>query len=629
MDHEDATMASDWYYSRSGNKFGPLSSAELKTKADSGELRPDDLIWKVGMIEWKPARSAKGLITSLPATLPPLPTSLSDAEEDEELGEISQDGFLSRTRRAMIRSVLISVPLVGLGFYGYMKVTGQPVETALKTVVAASKSTVTKLASNTEPENKATGNEPALIESDEVATSEKSNAKGQDSSASSKVTEAGSQNQQNQEIVADGSGQTSDDALKDAFRNAVRQVVGAVVDTETLVKNDEIIDDKVLTYSAGFIKGYEEVQGSKKVKDGLHRIKIRAQVERKGVIAKLEAAKVTVKGLDGKGLFAKVVTQQEAESDANALLQKTLAELPNLLTAEVHGEPEYDAEKSEVVIQVKVAADQEAYNQYAKRLEEILKKVALSTDSAVLKADHNQIRDRQSGGMVNMGDDYLVVNDARALAGPKLDRGKTKSWCLWVCSSTSARFQTQRWNCYVLPGDPLKVFLPITMPEAKKEFSNYEGPLDMNLNLATFRANDSRTTLRLFLKDSQGNIVTEDERELTSDRPAYGSGITIGREPLLRTLALRDFNGTNFTGQITPSVNASRGEIDWPRETLNAYVAPFALYTDMYGGQTPRLGCTANRLVLFRLKLSKEELAKAKDVTCEITFKPDPNLTRP
>ena len=67
---------------------------------------------------------------------------------------------------------------------------------------------------------------------------------------------AKAKNEQLQEVVAEGVGTTADEAIKDAFRNAVRQVVGAVVDAETLVKNDELIDDKVLTYSDGFIKGY-------------------------------------------------------------------------------------------------------------------------------------------------------------------------------------------------------------------------------------------------------------------------------------------------------------------------------------------------------------------------------------
>jgi hypothetical protein len=37
-------------------------------------------------------------------------------------------------------------------------------------------------------------------------------------------------------VEAEGLGASPDEALKDAFRNAVRQVVGAVVDAETIVR---------------------------------------------------------------------------------------------------------------------------------------------------------------------------------------------------------------------------------------------------------------------------------------------------------------------------------------------------------------------------------------------------------
>ena len=74
-------------------------------------------------------------------------------------------------------------------------------------------------------------------------------------------------------VMAEGTGTTPDEALKDAFRNAVRQVVGAVVDAETMVKNDELIDDKVLTYSDGFIKTYQEVPGSRKFEGGHHKVR--------------------------------------------------------------------------------------------------------------------------------------------------------------------------------------------------------------------------------------------------------------------------------------------------------------------------------------------------------------------
>lgn len=186
---------------------------------------------------------------------------------------------------------------------------------------------------------------------------------------------------QTQEVVAEGVGTTADEAIKDAYRNAVRQVVGGVVDAETLIKNDELIDDKVLTYSDGFIKAYEEVDGSKKVKDGLHRIKIKAQVERRSVIAKLKAANVTMKRVDGKGLFAETITQLEAEGDAAGMLKKQFEDFPqSCITATVKGKPEVkkkNADGAIVQIVVQVEADQNAYKAFSSRVIPILNKLAV------------------------------------------------------------------------------------------------------------------------------------------------------------------------------------------------------------------------------------------------------------
>jgi len=60
-------MAQEWHYEKSGKTFGPISSSELREKANAGELLPSDLIWREGMKDWKAARSAKGLF---PEALP-------------------------------------------------------------------------------------------------------------------------------------------------------------------------------------------------------------------------------------------------------------------------------------------------------------------------------------------------------------------------------------------------------------------------------------------------------------------------------------------------------------------------------------------------------------------------------
>jgi GYF domain 2 len=181
-------------------------------------------------------------------------------------------------------------------------------------------------------------------------------------------------------VVAEGVGSTPDEALKDAFRNAVRQVVGAFVDAETLIKDDQVIDDRVLTYSAGFIKTYDEVSGSKQSEGGLQRIKIKASVERRGVLAKLRAANITVKEVDGKGMFAEVVTQLNAEKEAVSLMRTQFEGFPRtVLTASVIGDPELVEkanDKARVRIRVRVQPDLEAYTSFVAHIQPVLEKIA-------------------------------------------------------------------------------------------------------------------------------------------------------------------------------------------------------------------------------------------------------------
>ena len=51
-----------WHYSTGDDhQAGPISAKELNRLAASGELKPDDLVWKEGMPEWTPANRLKGL----------------------------------------------------------------------------------------------------------------------------------------------------------------------------------------------------------------------------------------------------------------------------------------------------------------------------------------------------------------------------------------------------------------------------------------------------------------------------------------------------------------------------------------------------------------------------------------
>jgi hypothetical protein len=185
--------------------------------------------------------------------------------------------------------------------------------------------------------------------------------------------------QTTQTVVVEGVGLTADAALEDAYRQAVRQVMGTVVDAVTLIKNDELIEDKVLTYSDGFITRYDKL--SERRADGLTRVRITAVVERRSLIEKLSAANVSMKQLDGKNLFAELKTQLDAEASTAALLRRALDGFPlNCLTVGVEGKPEIlskDEEKAKLRFLVRYEADLAAYDAFAKRITQMLDEVAL------------------------------------------------------------------------------------------------------------------------------------------------------------------------------------------------------------------------------------------------------------
>ena len=62
----------EWYYARGNKQQGPASSAQLKQLAESGDLSPEDLVWREGMGEWIAAAKVKGLFEGEVAA-PPKP----------------------------------------------------------------------------------------------------------------------------------------------------------------------------------------------------------------------------------------------------------------------------------------------------------------------------------------------------------------------------------------------------------------------------------------------------------------------------------------------------------------------------------------------------------------------------
>ncbi len=182
------------------------------------------------------------------------------------------------------------------------------------------------------------------------------------------------QQNSSEDVMAEGVGKDEKSALKDAFRNAVEQVVGMVVDSTVQSKNDEIIRDQILTASDGFIKEFKMI--SSETQADLVCVRIKAVVERKSLVKKLEAQQVIVKKLDMGNLFAKVASDDQAVQGATGILKERLLDMQKAWTVKA-GEPNYDRTKKTLSIPLFLAADEAAYSASVSRLVSVLEKVRI------------------------------------------------------------------------------------------------------------------------------------------------------------------------------------------------------------------------------------------------------------
>ena len=68
-------MTASWHYAKGGTKHGPITAAQLKELANTGQLSPDDLVWREDMKEWRKASTVKGLFSEQA----PVPSAATEA----------------------------------------------------------------------------------------------------------------------------------------------------------------------------------------------------------------------------------------------------------------------------------------------------------------------------------------------------------------------------------------------------------------------------------------------------------------------------------------------------------------------------------------------------------------------
>lgn len=183
------------------------------------------------------------------------------------------------------------------------------------------------------------------------------------------------------EVVVTGLGLSPEKALENAFTRAVEQAIGVFVDAETLVKNDEILRERVLTHSRGFVKHYDVVRRWQT--EGLHHASIRAKVRVDKLVERLKAADVTVKEVSGSDLFAEATTRVKRTESGAALMRKVFQHFPaNVLSVAVQRSPriiEATEQRAKVGVKVRFSLDEQKYRKWLSDSEQVFRQLATKT----------------------------------------------------------------------------------------------------------------------------------------------------------------------------------------------------------------------------------------------------------
>ncbi len=194
-------------------------------------------------------------------------------------------------------------------------------------------------------------------------------------------------------VVTTGVGQNEEEAKRQAYRNAIQSVVGAMVQAETMVQNDELISDKILSHSDGFITKTQQVGETVTMPGGLVQVTMQVTVKSTQLKEKLKAENITLAEMDGESLFTMLSTQKDKEKDAVSILMEEFKGFPsNVLEAKADTSNMQQKEASgmfDLVIPLVVSVNQEAYSAFVSGLVKKLQDLGYKKETFPLELSEN------------------------------------------------------------------------------------------------------------------------------------------------------------------------------------------------------------------------------------------------
>jgi len=183
------------------------------------------------------------------------------------------------------------------------------------------------------------------------------------------------------QVLAVGSGTDFSQAEKNALAQALERTIGVMVDAETIVRDDQLVRDEILTYTKGYIQEYSVLRSWQQ--DGITHVEVFARVSVSKLTERLKVKAASEQELDGRLMQVQVELEQQYEKNACEMFRKAVADFTpdKVFKLAVADKPDGERTDGEVTLTIRytVTADLNAWENIYRAVKPLLERICLAS----------------------------------------------------------------------------------------------------------------------------------------------------------------------------------------------------------------------------------------------------------
>ena len=191
-------------------------------------------------------------------------------------------------------------------------------------------------------------------------------------------------------VTAKGQGESVEAAKKDAIRNAIKKAVGELVEAKTLVENNELVEDKILTLSNAVVEKADYGDAAS-IGDGLVEVPVKAVVKKGRLNQELKAVGIATGDISGDSLAAQLGSGLERIANAEKFFAECFTGFPSnvveaIMLAKKDNPPLVypNLDTGHFFAAVALRINMKNYAEWAQRAQRILEAVCVSKEETTL-----------------------------------------------------------------------------------------------------------------------------------------------------------------------------------------------------------------------------------------------------